>query len=57
MMAIEIDPVCGMEVDTSTSLLSLEHDGTTYWFCSKGCMLEFRDDPEKYLAPDYKPSM
>jgi Cu+-exporting ATPase len=56
-MAIEIDPVCGMEVDTSTSLLSLEHDGTTYWFCSKGCMLEFRDDPEKYLAPDYKPSM
>jgi YHS domain-containing protein len=57
MMAIEIDPVCGMEVDTSTSLLSLEHDGTTYWFCSKGCMLEFRDDPEKYLSPDYKPSM
>jgi YHS domain-containing protein len=57
MMAIEIDPVCGMQVDTSTSLLSLEHDGTTYWFCSKGCMLEFRDDPEKYLAPDYKPSM
>jgi YHS domain-containing protein len=56
-MAIEIDPVCGMEVDTTTSLLSLPHDGKTYWFCSKGCMLEFRDDPEKYLAPDYKPSM
>jgi len=56
-MAIEIDPVCGMEVDTSTSLLFLEHGGKKYWFCSKGCMLEFRDDPEKYLAPDYKPSM
>jgi Cu+-exporting ATPase len=49
MMAIEIDPVCGMEVDTATSLLSLEHDGTTYWFCGKGCMLDFRDDPEAYV--------
>ena len=26
-MAIEIDPVCGMEVDTTTSLLSFEYDG------------------------------
>ena len=50
-MAIAIDPVCGMEVDTTTSLLSLEHDGTTYWFCGKGCLLEFQDDPDKYLDP------
>jgi Cu+-exporting ATPase len=56
-MAIEIDPVCGMEVDTATSLLSLELDGTTYWFCGKGCLLEFHDDPAKYLDPDYTPSM
>lgn len=56
-MAIEIDPVCGMEVDTTTSLLSFEHDGRTYWFCGKGCLLEFKDDPQPYLDPDYKPSM
>ncbi len=56
-MAIEIDPVCGMEVDTTTSQLSLEHDGTTYWFCGKGCLLDFQDDPAKYLDPDYSPSM
>jgi len=56
-MAIEIDPVCGMNVDTTTSQLSLEHDGKTYWFCSRGCLLEFRDDPEKYLSPDHEPSM
>ena len=49
-MAIAIDPVCGMEVDTSTSDLSLEYEGTTYWFCGRGCLLEFRDDPEKYLS-------
>ena len=44
-MAIEIDPVCGMSVDTTTSQLSLDHDGTTYWFCGKGCLLDFQDDP------------
>jgi YHS domain-containing protein len=56
-MAIEIDPVCGMEVDTETSDLKLEHDGKTYWFCGRGCLLEFRDDPDTYLDPDYQPSM
>ena len=56
-MAIAIDPVCGMEVDTPTSLLSLEHDGTTYLFCGKGCLLTFKDDPETFLAKDHVPSM
>lgn len=56
-MAIEIDPVCGMEVDTATSLLSWEYKGTTYWFCGKGCLLEFKDDPKKFLAEDRTPSM
>jgi P-type Cu+ transporter len=56
-MAIEIDPVCGMEVDTTTSELSFEYEGTTYWFCGKGCLLEFRDHPETYLAPGHEPSM
>jgi len=57
MMAIAIDPVCGMEVDTETTDLKLEHDGITYWFCGRGCFLEFRDDPDHFLAPDYEPSM
>jgi YHS domain-containing protein len=56
-MSIETDPVCGMQVDTETTDLKDEHDGTTYWFCSRGCMLDFRDDPARYLDPDYKPSM
>jgi YHS domain-containing protein len=56
-MAIEIDPVCGMEVDTTTSELKTEHNGRTFWFCGRGCLLEFRDDPDKYLDPSYQPSM
>ena len=51
-MAIEIDPVCGMSVDTTTSQLSLDHDGKIYWFCGKGCMLDFQDDPEAFLNSD-----
>jgi YHS domain-containing protein len=56
-MTIAIDPVCGMEVDTETTDLKLEHDGKTYWFCGRGCLLEFRDAPERYLDPGYQPSM
>jgi YHS domain-containing protein len=51
------DPVCGMKIDTTSSRLSLEHEGTTYWFCGRGCLLEFRDDPAKYLDPGHIPSM
>ena len=56
-MATEIDPVCGMSVDTTTSELSMDYNGTTYWFCGKGCLLDFRDDPETYLSADTAPSI
>ena len=55
-----IDPVCGMTVDAEAARaagLSAKHDGMTYYFCGKGCLLEFRDDPDKYLDPGYTPSM
>ena len=54
-MAIQIDPVCGMEVDTEHAQYTLEHNGETYYFCSRGCMLEFQDDPKKYLDPEHEP--
>jgi Cu+-exporting ATPase len=56
-MAIQIDPVCGMSVDDATALLWHEHEGITYYFCGKGCLLEFKDDPEKFLSDDHVPSM
>jgi len=54
-MAIVKDPVCGMDVDTETAKLSLEHDAGIFWFCGKGCLLEFKDDPGTYLDPAYVP--
>ena len=54
------DPVCGMTVDIEQARangLIAEHDGRAYVFCGKGCMLEFRDDPDQYLVADYQPTM
>ena len=54
-MATATDPVCGMQVDTEHAQWTYEYNGTVYYFCAKGCMLEFKDDPAKYLDSSYKP--
>lgn len=46
------DPVCGMEVDPSTSKYTSEYRGQTYWFCSLMCLKAFEDDPLHYLNKD-----
>lgn len=55
-----VDPVCGMEVSPEAATakgLSREHDGETYYFCGRGCFLDFGDDPGTYLDPGYQPHM
>jgi len=55
-----MDPVCGMAVDivqAAAAGLTAEAAGTRYYFCGRGCKLEFGDEPEKYLDPRYTPSM
>ena len=32
-----------------------EHDGQTYYFCGKGCKLDFDEDPAHFLEPGYQP--
>ncbi|HEX3321318.1 MAG TPA: heavy metal translocating P-type ATPase [Terriglobales bacterium] len=44
------DPVCGMRVDPATTRHVLTHDGSTYYFCSAGCLDKFKASPEKYLS-------
>jgi P-type Cu+ transporter len=46
---MEIDPVCGMEVDPQNAAGSHEYKGTTYYFCSTGCFEDFKEDPESYM--------
>ncbi|MCY7417304.1 MAG: YHS domain-containing protein [Chloroflexi bacterium] len=55
-----LDPVCGMTVDQARAIASglhLRHDDVDYYFCGKGCKLEFGDDPARFLDPAYVPTM
>jgi Cu+-exporting ATPase len=47
---MEIDPVCGMEVDPQSAAGSHEYRGTTYYFCSQGCLEDFKEDPDSFLT-------
>lgn len=44
------DPVCGMTIDPASAAGSTSYKGVTYWFCSKGCLVKFEADPEKFLS-------
>ena len=54
------DPVCGMEVNreiASALALTAEYNGETYFFCGKGCKLDFDENPAKFFEAGYHPSM
>jgi Cu+-exporting ATPase len=44
----EIDPVCGMSVQSKTAKYTSEYQGKTYYFCNKGCKDAFDTDPDRY---------
>ncbi len=44
-----IDPVCLMLVTKST-ILRAEHNGKNYYFCSRGCLEKFKENPESYAS-------
>jgi Cu+-exporting ATPase len=50
------DPVCGMSVRPSTAKWRTEHGGNPYFFCNERCLVRFREDPDKYLAPKLDPA-
>jgi P-type Cu+ transporter len=45
----QLDPVCGMTVDSAKAAGSFEHGGKTYYFCSTHCLHRFRENPESFL--------
>ncbi len=45
-----IDPVCGMQVDTSTAKYHTQHKENEYYFCSAHCLGKFSDSPSDYLG-------
>jgi len=51
---IEIDPVCGMRVNSNANKPRFDHNGKTYHFCSTRCHDKFEADPEFYLTGSHK---
>jgi YHS domain-containing protein len=47
-VTLEIDLVCGMEVDPKTSLQYV-YKGKTYFFCAPSCQRAFSKNPEEYI--------
>ena len=37
-----VDPICGMIVAVDGAAHTLEHEGTTYYFCGPGCLRKFQ---------------
>ncbi|MGH7425660.1 MAG: YHS domain-containing protein, partial [Candidatus Methylomirabilales bacterium] len=48
-VAVERDPVCGMDVDPEEAAATEEYEGKTYYFCSIACHKKFKAEPEKYV--------
>ena len=47
-----IDPVCKMTVTDDKETEKHEHNGQTYYFCSRACKRMFEKEPEKYLKTE-----
>lgn len=43
------DVVCGMTVDEKSAKYKTEWEGKSFYFCSQGCMTQFKANPGKYV--------
>jgi YHS domain-containing protein len=48
---MQIDPVCGMSVDTDDAETST-YQGKSYYFCSDDCKMEFDKQPEEFTSEE-----
>ena len=46
-----VDPVCGMTIAPADAVGRVDHEGRTYYFCSKGCLERFRANPDAFVEP------
>jgi Cu+-exporting ATPase len=45
-----LDPVCGMTISPDDAVGHVDHKGATYYFCSHGCLDQFRATPDAFLG-------
>ncbi|HEY6469354.1 MAG TPA: XdhC family protein [Candidatus Dormibacteraeota bacterium] len=49
LTGFEVDPVCGMTVDSDGAVHTAAHNGEMYCFCCAGCQERFVADPARFL--------
>ena len=49
-MAMQTDPVCGMQVDDQRATAKSQFQGTNYYFCSDECKRKFDQQPQQYAS-------
>jgi Cu+-exporting ATPase len=49
-MAMQTDPVCGMQVDDQKATAKSQFQGTNYFFCSDECKRKFDQQPQQYVS-------
>ena len=50
VVEMALDPVCGMSVDKESAPAQAVVDGRTFYFCARGCRVEFLSSPERFLS-------
>jgi len=53
VVAMATDPVCGMAVEREKAVTA-DRDGSTLYFCSRGCRLEFLEGSEEFTRTEAK---
>lgn len=51
---VAVDPICKMDVDTTTAELYSDYEGKRYYFCNPYCKSVFDKDPAKYKDQDVR---
>ncbi len=51
------DPVCGRHISEAQALLSAEHRGRTYLFCSERCRMLFALRPDSFAVGGAPPEV
>ncbi len=46
------DPVCHMDITVESAAGTSTHQGTTYYFCARGCKQDFDEDPAGILKAE-----
>ena len=46
------DPVCHMDITIDSAAGSSQHQGQTYYFCARGCKLDFDENPDAVLQAE-----